>query len=155
VSLPAGRPLVLEKLVDLVFHAVLATSLYFLFAGHNSPGGGFIGGLVAGTAFVLRYLVSREGIRHEVRVPPATVLGTGLLVAGAASTVPWLLGGSVLESAITYLELPVLGRLPLASVLVFDTGVYLIVVGIVLAVLSTLGARPDATLGGTARRVER
>lgn len=148
---PAARPmrsLVLETSVDLVLHAVLATSLFFLFSGHNAPGGGFIGGLVAGTAFVLRYLVSSgEDVLALVRVRPSTVLGAGLLTCLLAAVTPWLLGGQVLESAYTYLHLPLLGELPLASVLVFDTGVYLVVVGTVLVLLSTLGAQTDAFLG--------
>lgn len=143
-----GRSVVLEAAVDLLFHAILATSLFFLFAGHNGPGGGFIGGLVAGTALVLRYLVSSGAdVSRDLRVRPAVVLGTGLLAAVGASLVPWALGGQLLESGITYLEVPVLGEVPLASVLVFDTGVYLVVIGIILSVLSTLGAQPESTLG--------
>lgn len=141
------RSLVLEASVRLVFHATLATSLFFLFSGHNAPGGGFIGGLVAGTAFVLRYLVGGATF-GELAVRPATVLGSGLLVAVLAAMAPWLGGGQVLESSYVYLELPALGSLPLTSVLVFDTGVFLIVVGLVLGVLSTLGAQTQAALGG-------
>jgi multisubunit Na+/H+ antiporter MnhB subunit len=144
-----GRSLVLEICVRLVFHAILAISVFFLVSGHNAPGGGFIGGLVAGTAFVLRYLVSSGGrVSGEVRLSPSTVLGAGLLLGAGAAMGPWLLGGQALESAYTYVQLPVLGALPLASVLVFDTGVFLIVVGLVLGVLSTLGDQTHASLGG-------
>ncbi len=135
-----SRSLVLEASVALLFHAILATSVFFLTAGHNAPGGGFIGGLVAGTAFVLRYLVSGSGWSRDVRVRPATVLGAGLLLALVATMVPWRFGGQILESVYVSLDVPVLGALPLSSVLAFDTGIYLIVVGLVLAVLSTLGA---------------
>ncbi|MFZ5869684.1 MAG: MnhB domain-containing protein [Actinomycetota bacterium] len=144
------RSLVLEVCVRLTFHAVLATALFFLFAGHNSPGGGFIGGLVAGCAFVLRYLTGGRYAPGAVRARPEAVLGTGLLVAAAAVVAPWLAGGQVLQSGYTALELPVLGYVPLASVLVFDSGVFLIVVGIVLMVLTTLGARPESSLGDLA-----
>lgn len=141
---------VLEGCIRLVFHAVLATSLFFLFSGHNAPGGGFIGGLVAGSALVLRYLGSSgASLRAEVRVGPTTLLGTGLLVAVGTAVAPFVLGGDPLESAYTYLDLPVLGELPLASVLAFDTGVYLIVVGLVLTILVTLGAQLDVSLSGT------
>lgn len=141
------RSLVLEISIRLVFHAILVTALFFLFSGHNSPGGGFIGGLVAGSAFVLRYLVGGAYAVGTVRLRYETVLGTGLLTSGLTALVPWLAGGQVLESAYVYLDLPVLGRLPLTSVLAFDTGVFLIVVGIVLCVLATLGAQPQASLG--------
>jgi multicomponent Na+:H+ antiporter subunit A len=75
------------------------------------------------------------------------VLGTGLLVAAGTAAFPWLLGGQVLESSYVYPHLPVLGSLPLASVLAFDTGVFLIVVGLVLTLLTTLGAQAHASLG--------
>lgn len=148
---PAGvrRSVVLENCIRLVFHATLATSLFFLFSGHSAPGGGFVGGLVAGSALVLRYLGSSgAGLRAEVRVGPTTLLGTGLLVATGTAVAPFALGGQPLESTYTYLDLPVVGELPLASVLAFDTGVYLIVVGLVLSILVTLGAQLDASLGG-------
>lgn len=142
------RSVVLEGCVQLTFHAILATALFFLFSGHNSPGGGFIGGLVAGTAFVLRYLVSSgAGVSGDIRVQPETVLGAGLLLAAGTAVTPWLFGGQVLESGYVYLDLPVLGELPLTSVLAFDTGVFLIVIGIVLGVLSTLGAQAESSLG--------
>lgn len=145
---PEHRSVVLETCVRMVFHAILATSVFFLTAGHNSPGGGFVGGLVAGTAFVLRYLVtSGSEVSREVRVRPSTVLGAGLLLAVGTAMAPWLFGGQVLQSTFTYLQLPVLGALPLASVLAFDTGVYLIVVGLVLAVLASLGTRTQSSLG--------
>lgn len=145
------RPsIVLDLCVRLVFHATLATSLFFLFAGHNAPGGGFIGGLVAGCALVLRYLGSEgPGLQREVRVGPTTLLGAGLLIAVGAAVVPLALGGSPLESTYTYLDVPVIGELPLASVLAFDTGVYLIVVGIVLTILTTLGSQADVSLSGS------
>lgn len=142
-----ARSLILEVAVRLVFHATLAASLFFLFAGHNAPGGGFIGGLVAGAAFVLRYLVGGGRAVGAPRVSPERVLGAGLLLAAVTAVVPWLSGGQLLESAYVSLHLPVLGTVPLASVLAFDTGVYTIVVGLVLTVLATLGARPESALG--------
>lgn len=148
---PRHHSVVLETCVHLVLHAILATSLFFLFAGHNAPGGGFIGGLVAGTALVLRYLVgSGTDMSRQMRVGPVTLLGSGLMIAVGTSMAPWLLGGQLLESAYVYVDLPVLGKLPLASALAFDTGVYLIVIGIVLGVLSTLGSQTEASLDAAA-----
>lgn len=150
-----ARPsLVLGTCVSLVFHAVLMTALYFLFAGHNAPGGGFIAGLVAGSAFVLRYLVGTTAdAQRLLPVRPTTVLGCGLLLACAAAAGPWLLGRQVLESGYRYLPVPVVGQVPLTTVLVFDTGVFLVVVGVVLTLLATLGAREESSLavGGPPR----
>jgi len=143
------EPVLVETAVDLAFHAVLVTAVFFLLRGHQSPGGGFIAGLVAATAFVLRYLAGPGAGSGAARSTPrpGTVLGIGLLLACATSVVPWFFGGQVLQSDHVDLHVPVLGDVPLTSVLAFDTGVFLVVVGIVLAVLATLGAQEDASLG--------
>ena len=138
------RSVVLETAVRLVFHTVLVFSLYLLFAGHNQPGGGFVGGLVAGAAFVLRYISGgRAALRAAVPVDPRVPLGLGLVVATLTGMAPLLVGGQLLESGKLELELPVLGLLKVTSALPFDTGVYLVVIGLVLGVLRTLGAEAD------------
>ena len=70
----------------LVFHTVLVFALYLLFAGHNQPGGGFVGGLVAGAAFVLRYVAGgrARAARRRCRSTPASRSALGLLRRGAA-----------------------------------------------------------------------
>ncbi|PPK93415.1 multisubunit Na+/H+ antiporter MnhB subunit [Kineococcus xinjiangensis] len=159
MSTPAGprpgtpsprRPSVLFEVgTGLVLHAVLVTSLFFLFRGHNAPGGGFIAGLVAGTALVLAYLAgdTSAGRRAAGATPrPGVVLGVGLLLAAGTAVAPWLGGGQVLESGYSHPHVPVLGGVSLASVLIFDIGVYLVVVGLVLAVLSTLGEQAGTSL---------
>lgn len=138
------RSVVLETAVRLVFHTILVFSLYLLFAGHNQPGGGFVGGLVAGLAFVLRYIAGgRAALREAVPVDPGVPLGLGLLLAAGTGVVALLAGGQFLESGKVSHDLPVLGVLKATSALPFDTGVYLVVVGLVLGVLRTLGAEAE------------
>jgi multicomponent Na+:H+ antiporter subunit A len=140
----ARRSVVLETAVRLVFHTVLVFSLYLLFAGHNQPGGGFVGGLVAGAAFVLRYVAGgRAALRAAVPIDPGVPVGGGLVLAAGTGMTAWLFGGQFLESGKLELDLPVLGLLKATSALPFDTGVYLVVVGLVLAVLRTLGAEAE------------
>ena len=135
---------VLETAVRLVFHTVLVFGVYLLFAGHNQPGGGFVGGLVAGCAFVLRYAATgRQGIDRAVPVDPALPLGAGLLLAAGTGAAAWLFGADFLESGKVELDLPVLGVVKATSALPFDTGVFLVVVGLVLVVLRTLGAQAE------------
>lgn len=138
------KPSVLvDVTVQIVFPAALVLSLYFLFAGHNQPGGGFVGGLVAGAALALRYVArGYPAVQAVVPVPPPVVAGIGLLVALGTAAVPLVLGDEVLESAKAAPELPVLGTVNLTSALVFDTGVYLVVVGLVMAVLDAFGGEP-------------
>ena len=79
----AGSPFV-DVSVRVVFHAVLLMSLWLLFAGHNQPGGGFVGGLLAGSAITLRYIAGGiDEVRGRSRFRPWTVLGAGLLLAAA------------------------------------------------------------------------
>ncbi len=135
---------VLETAVRLVFHTVLVFGVYLLFAGHNQPGGGFVGGLVAGAAFVLRFAASgRAGMREALPFDPLLPLGAGLLLAACTGAGALLLGGDFLESGKVELDLPVLGVVKATSALPFDTGVFLVVVGLVLVVLRTLGDEVD------------
>ena len=135
------RSLLLDVGIRTVFHTVLVFGVFLLFAGHNAPGGGFVGGLVAGAAFVLRYV---EGGAEEVeRATPMSAMafmGTGLGLAVATGAASWLTGGRFLESGKLALDLPVLGTAKASTALVFDVGVYLVVVGLVVGVLTTLGA---------------
>jgi multicomponent Na+:H+ antiporter subunit A len=141
---PARRSVVLEVTTRLLFHTILVFSLYLLFSGHNHPGGGFAGGLVAGLALVLRYLAGgRYELAEAAPVDPGLLLGVGLLLAGGTGVAGLLLGGDVLQTAIVEATLPVLGHVKLVTSLFFDVGVYLIVVGLVLDVLRSLGAELD------------
>jgi len=134
------RSLILGACVGPVFAVALLFSVFLLFAGHNAPGGGFVGGLVAGAAFVLRYA---DGGADEVRrlspVEPTTLLGAGLLLATFTGVAGWA-AGAFLESSKVAPDVPVLGVVNLTTALPFDIGVYLVVVGLVLGALRTLGA---------------
>jgi multicomponent Na+:H+ antiporter subunit A len=141
---PQRRSVVLEVVTRLLFHTILVFSIYLLFSGHNEPGGGFAGGLVAGLALVLRYLAGgRYELGEAAPVAPGLVLGLGLLLAGGTGLGGLIAGGEVLQTAILEFTLPVLGDVKLVTSLFFDTGVYLIVVGLVLDVLRSLGAELD------------
>jgi multicomponent Na+:H+ antiporter subunit A len=141
VEPPPPPPLVVvDVAVRLLFPAVLAGSLYLLFAGHNQPGGGFVGGIVAGAAVALRYVAGGIGeVRRLSHARPWTVLGTGLLIAAATAAAPLLAGRPLLETAETDVDLPVLGHVAVSSALVFDAGVYLVVLGLVLMVFESFG----------------
>lgn len=137
------RSIIVEAGTRAVFPIIVLFSLYLLFAGHNAPGGGFVGGLVAGAALVLVYVaVGSDELRRVSRVPPESLLGVGVLFA-AVTGVAGLWRGDFLESAFVELPLPVLGTVKASSVLVFDIGVYFVVVGLVLAVLESLGGEMD------------
>ncbi|CCG01456.1 Na+/H+ antiporter subunit A [Blastococcus saxobsidens] len=141
---PERRSVILEVVTRILFHTIVVFSLYLLFSGHNQPGGGFAGGLVAGLALVLRYLAGgRYELGEAAPVDPGLLLGLGLLLAGGTGIVGLVLGADVLQTAILETTLPVLGDVKLVTSLFFDIGVYLIVVGLVLDILRSLGAELD------------
>jgi multicomponent Na+:H+ antiporter subunit A len=144
VPVPAERTLLLEVVTRLVFPTIMVVSVYFLFAGHNAPGGGFAGGLLAGLALVVRYVAGgRYELGEAAPVEAGTLLGAGLLCAGVSGLGGLVLGGEVLQSAVLELDVPVLGHVKLVTSLLFDVGVYLIVLGLVLDILRSLGAELD------------
>lgn len=142
--IPPAHSLILETVARAVFHTILLFSVYLLFVGHDAPGGGFIGGLVAGAAFVLYYIAyDASSFEALVRVGPERLLGSGLLLAGGAGAGGLLMSSSLLEAGyLFYGHVGVLGDVGFHSTLVFDAGVYLIVVGLVRMVLRTLGGEP-------------
>jgi multisubunit Na+/H+ antiporter MnhB subunit len=126
--------------VQVIFHAVVLASVYLLVAGHNHPGGGFVGGLVASAGIAVRYITGGIGsVRRLVRLRPWTILGAGLLIAGVTAAAPLLVGRPVLSSAKWAGELPGFGPVTVSSVLAFDLGVYLVVVGLTLMVFEAFG----------------
>src|SRR6185312_7873988 len=148
---PRHRSLILEIATRVIFPLIMVLSAYFFFAGHNTPGGGFAGGLTAGLALVLRYLAGgRYELGETLPIEVGKVLGVGLAFSAGTATASLLLGAPVLSSALIEFDVPVLGHVKFVTALFFDLGVYLIVVGLVLDVLRSLGARLDDELAPTA-----
>ena len=136
-----GRTLLLEMTTRALFPTVLVFSLYLLFVGHYGPGGGFAAGLVAGLAFVLRYIAGgSEDLGAAVRVRPPVLIGLGLAVALLTALAPALAGAPVLASTKLALDVPLLGHLETQSSVFLDVGVYLLIIGVVLDLLRALGA---------------
>ena len=141
---PERRSLIFEVVTRLIFHTIIVFSLWLLFTGHNSPGGGFAAGLVTGLALVVRYLAGgRYELDEAAPIDAGALLGAGLFVATASALAPLAVGGAVLQSAVVDLSLPLLGDVHLATSLFFDVGVYLVVVGLMLGLLRSLGAGID------------
>jgi multicomponent Na+:H+ antiporter subunit A len=153
------RLVTLEVSVRLLFTVVMVGSIYLLFVGHNHPGGGFAGGIVAGAAVALRYISGGIGeVRRLSRGQPWLVLGGGVLLAGLTAIAPLAFGKAVLESVSWTLHPPLLGTVKLSSVLAFDIGVYLVVVGLVLMMFESFGDDPppvDEELGTAAEPLRR
>lgn len=141
---PDHRSVLLEVLVRLLFHPAIVVSIYFLFAGHNAPGGGFAGGLLAGLALVARYLAGgRFELAEAIPIDAGKILGAGIVLAVGCAIASLVFGAEALESAYFEADVPLLGHLSLGTSTIFDFGVYLVVVGLTLDILRSLGAEID------------
>jgi multicomponent Na+:H+ antiporter subunit A len=143
----AESSVVFEVVTRLVFHSVVLYSLYLLFSGHNAPGGGFAAGLVAGLALAMRYLAGgREELRAAAPLPPGLLLGIGLFLSAGVGLGALVFEGNVLQSWIIPLHVPLIGTVKLVTSLFFDVGVYLVVIGLMIDVLRTLGSGLDVQM---------
>lgn len=139
------RSVLFEIVARIVFPVLMLFSIYLMFVGHYLPGGGFAGGLVAGLALMVRYLAGgRSELDSAAPIDAGAVLGSGLVLAAMAGVVPAVLGFNAFQSGILDLEIPVFGTLHLVTSVAFDVGVYLVVVGLALDVLRSLGGGIDA-----------
>ena len=157
-SLPAAqRSLIFEVVTRLLFPVMIMVSIYLLVAGHNLPGGGFAGGLVAGTALLVRYLAGgRSELDEALPLPAGVVLGSGLLLSVLTAVAPLAVGGLIFQSYDVHIRIPgweylatpwgqwtLLGDIHLVSSTAFDIGVYLVVLGMMLDLGRSLGSGID------------
>jgi multisubunit Na+/H+ antiporter MnhB subunit len=138
------RSLIFDTTVRLAFDLALVLSVYLLFAGHNQPGGGFVGGLVAGAGISLRYLTGDlRDVLSVIRFKPWTPLSVGLVLAAGTALSSMLAGAEPLDHRAWTFDLWVIGDVKVTSATVFDTGVYCIVVGLVLMILEAFADEVD------------
>ena len=139
------KSFILSRAGRMLFPYLLLLSLVVLYRGHNVPGGGFIGGLLAATAFVLIGLgETMARARQRLRVDPVVFLGVGLGLA-LLSGLPGLFEASAFLTGqwLPGLTLPLLGTLYLGTPLLFDVGVYFTVIGFVLHAVFSLAKLSD------------
>lgn len=139
-----NRSIMVDVATRVFFPSMIVLSLFFFFAGHNAPGGGFAGGLVAALAFTLRYLAGgREELEEALPIDPAKILGAGLVISAIAAVWPMFLGRPPLSSDYATVVLPLIGEIAIPSALIFDAGVYMIVVGLIMHILNSMGGQLD------------
>jgi multicomponent K+:H+ antiporter subunit A len=149
------HPLMLAMLMRPLLPLALAVAAYIFLRGHNMPGGGFIAGLIAAVALMLQYLASGiEYARARIGGDYVRIIGFGLFIALATGLGSWLFGYPFLTSTFTYVHPPVIDKFELASAMLFDVGVFLVVVGSVLLALSELGKLSQHEQTDTAQQDE-
>lgn len=138
------RSLLLEVVTRMIFHIIVVFSVFVLFVGHDEPGGGFAAGLIVGLALALRYIAGGAFELGEAAPwDPGIVMGIGLFISSATAVYGVVAGGAALQSTILKATVPLLGDLKFVTSSIFDVGVYLIVIGLVLDVLRSMGAELD------------
>lgn len=116
---------------------LMVFSVFLLIRGHNEIGGGFAGGLVAAAAFILFAIANNvQEARRILRVHPRSLIASGLLVALLSGLIGWLNGNPFLTGLWLKDALPVIGKI--GTPLLFDMGVYLVVIGVTLLIIFTL-----------------
>lgn len=140
------RSFILETLVDVIVRTSIVFALFLLFSGHNSPGGGFVAGLVFGISLMLEYIAGgSERTREILPMQGQTMLAFGLSLAVVVGLVGFLWGGDLLESVSMEVDVPVLGVVKTTSALLFDIGVFATVAGLVGSLIGAFGTEEDLT----------
>lgn len=130
---------ILKTAIRFLLPLLLLSSVFLFVRGHNEPGGGFVGGLVASGAIALYAMTeSVAAARRVVRVSPRGLIGSGLLMGLGSGMVPVFLGRPFLTALWATAPVAGLGELHLGTPLLFDLGVYCVVTGVTLVFVFSL-----------------
>ncbi|HKE95872.1 MAG TPA: monovalent cation/H+ antiporter subunit A, partial [Povalibacter sp.] len=129
-KLPSGYMKIPAVLVRLLMPIAALVSLFFLLRGHSAPGGGFVGGLVMATAVIAQYMIGGTlWVESRTRIHPQYWIATGLLAAATAGEGAWLASRTFLTAISGSVTLPLIGEVHVSTALLFDLGVYMLVIG--------------------------
>ncbi|MXW43045.1 MAG: hypothetical protein F4138_05985 [Acidimicrobiia bacterium] len=128
---------VIARGIRVVSPLAIVVGVYLLFAGHNSPGGGFTAGLVFGAVVVLRTIAGLHRPRRTI-----ALIACGALLMAVISLLPLVWGGTLLDQQVVTFDLLILGTVKTGTALPFDIGVSMIVVGLVAAIINGFSAMP-------------
>jgi multicomponent K+:H+ antiporter subunit A len=133
-----------------LFPVIIAFAAYLFVRGHDLPGGGFVAGIAMAAAFILQYMAANtRWVEDRLRVLPVNWMGLGLLLAASTGAGSWLFGYSFLTSHSQYLDLPFIGPIPTATAILFDLGVFVLVVGATVLMLIALAHQSTRRLRAT------
>ena len=135
----AAYLLVPSQTMQWLFPVIIVVAVYLFMRGHDLPGGGFVGGLTMSIAFILQYMAGgTRWVEERLRILPVVWIGSGLAIALLTGLGSWLFGYPFLTTYFQYVDIPWIGRVPLATALLFDLGVFLLVVGSTVLILIAL-----------------
>jgi multicomponent K+:H+ antiporter subunit A len=133
-------PILLASISQSLLPLALLVSFYIFLRGHNLPGGGFIAGLVTAIAFILQYIAHGSNwIAERLTINYRKIIASGIAIALFTGVGSWFFDRPFMTTWFEYFDIPFIGKIELASALVFDLGVYITVVGATLMILGSLG----------------
>lgn len=131
--------LILRSTTSLITFILLGFSIYLLFAGHNSPGGGFVGGLTTSAAFLLMYIsFGQTTVDKILSIDFITLVPIGLMIALLTGAGSFLFNLPFLTQTFGHVNIPMIGEFELATAMIFDVGVYLTVLGTTMTIILTI-----------------
>jgi len=131
---------IFQTATKVVVFIIIIYSLHLFFSGHYTPGGGFIGGLMTSSAFVLLLLAfDIKTVVNTLQLDYIKLTAVGLLIAVLTGIGSFAFNVPFLTHTFSYVELPFLGETALATAVLFDLGVYLVVIGVTMTIIQTIG----------------
>jgi multicomponent K+:H+ antiporter subunit A len=141
-----AHPLILVVATRILLPLALTVAVFIFLRGHNEPGGGFIAGLIVAIALIMQYLASGYAwAADRARIDSQGMIGVGVTIAGLTGIASLFLGWPFLTSTFTYVHLPLIGEVEVASAVAFDLGVFLTVVGVVMLSLAQISRVEERT----------
>ena len=131
---------ILQFTAKIVFFIIFFFAVHIFFAGHYTPGGGFVGGLLASSAIVLLLLAfDLKTMRSIFPINFMYVVASGLILSLATAAFPMFVGKPFFTHFYDYFTLPIIGKTSLHTAALFDLGVFLVVVGVTMTIIQTIG----------------
>lgn len=132
--------IILQTVTKFTLFIIILFSIHLFFAGHYYPGGGFVGGLMTSGAIVLLLLAfDIKTVKELLPLNYLKIIAIGLLFSVGTGTGALAFGLPFLTHAFTYVDLPLLGKTSLHTAVLFDTGVFLVVIGVTMTIIQTIG----------------
>lgn len=131
--------LILDTVTKLLVYIILTVAIYLFFAGHHTPGGGFVGGLITACALLLLFMAfDIETVAQMLPIDFKNVAALGVLIAVLTGVASLLMDQPFLNQSFGTVDFPLVGEVELATAVLFDLGVYLAVVGTAVVILLSI-----------------
>ena len=129
----------LQTAAKVLVFIILTFAIYVMFAGHHNPGGGFVGGLITASAFILLLIAfDAQSVREMLPVDFKKIGAAGVLIAVLTGAASLIFDVPFLTQPHTKTHLPLVGEVELASAVLFDIGVFLAVLGTTMTIITSI-----------------